>query len=208
MKCKWQGLEKLPCLIIPADLSADYKACRGVEVKLEIWYQKEILKSVRKWKCMRGKLRNGKWDPIGQGGHVAVWSYSACALYSRCLGTLPGEVPDLKFQKQPSCPLSSFAHNGMCNSVLHLNSSEGWKSNSQEALRIHRPSLSVWQVAQTCCWWWLSEELDWCCERSLTDEPLRVFFTWDKLAFLFAANTELYIVIALHESISYNYPNT
>lgn len=65
-----------------------------------------------------------------------------------------------EYQRQPSCPLSSSTHNGMCNSVLHLNNSEGRKSNSQEALWIHRTSLSVWQVAQLCCWWWLSEVLD------------------------------------------------
>lgn len=56
------------------------------------------LKSVRKWKCMRGKLRHGKWDPLGRRGRVAVWAYSACALCSRCLGTLPGEVPDLNIR--------------------------------------------------------------------------------------------------------------
>lgn len=101
-----------------------------------------------------------------------------------------------EYQRQPSCPLSSSAHNEMCNSVLHLNKSERRESNCQGALRIHRTSPSAWHVGQLCCGRWLTEEPDWCLERRLTDETLGVFFTWDKLAFLLAATCEPYVPLS------------
>lgn len=107
-----------------------------------------------------------------------------------------------EYQRQPSCPLSSSAYSEMCNSVLHLNKSEGRKSTCQKTLLIHSASLSLWHSGQLCRWQWLSEELEWCFERSLTDEIPRRCFTWDIFAFQFLVTIRI-VHASGHERINY-----